>query len=145
MKREEFRFFHRLRVRWAECDAQAIVFNGHYLTFFDVATTEYWRNLQLPYPSAFLALGVDLFVVKAIVEYHAAARYDDELDVGVRIVRLGRSSVQVRLAIFRSDEHLISGDLTYVNTDSESRKSIPIPHSLRHRIAAFEGIDADPA
>ena len=46
----EFTFFHPLRVRWAEVDMQSVVFNGHYLTYFDVAITEYWRSLKLPSP-----------------------------------------------------------------------------------------------
>ena len=48
MARQDFSFFHTLRVRWAEVDMQAIVFNGHYLTYFDVAFTEYWREAGLP-------------------------------------------------------------------------------------------------
>src|SRR5262252_7116697 len=43
MQRTDFRFFERLRVRWAEIDAQQIVFNGHYLMYFDTAIAGYWR------------------------------------------------------------------------------------------------------
>ena len=43
--RDAFSFFHPLRVRWAEVDPQSIVFNGHYLTYADVAITEYFRAL----------------------------------------------------------------------------------------------------
>ena len=50
MSRASFSFSHRLRVRWAEVDKQNIVFNGHYLTYFDVGVTEYWRAIGLPYP-----------------------------------------------------------------------------------------------
>ncbi|TXI95887.1 MAG: acyl-CoA thioesterase, partial [Aquabacterium sp.] len=39
----DFTFIHRLRVRWAEVDGQHVVFNGHYLTYLDVAITEFWR------------------------------------------------------------------------------------------------------
>ena len=49
MTRSDFRFFDRLRVRWAEIDAQKIVFNGHYLMYFDIAVAGYWRALALPY------------------------------------------------------------------------------------------------
>lgn len=44
----QFTFFHTLRVRWAEVDPQSIVFNGHYLTYADVAITEYFRALASP-------------------------------------------------------------------------------------------------
>ncbi|MEO8060823.1 MAG: 4-hydroxybenzoyl-CoA thioesterase, partial [Burkholderiales bacterium] len=43
MTRTDFRFSERLRVRWAEIDAQKIVFNGHYLMYFDTAVAGYWR------------------------------------------------------------------------------------------------------
>ena len=57
MSRDRFRFFERLRVRWAEIDAQQIVFNGHYLTYFDTAVGGYWRALALPYAPTMQALG----------------------------------------------------------------------------------------
>ena len=49
MKRQDFRLSHRMRVRWVEVDMQKIVFNGHYLMYFDTAVTEYWRQLAMPY------------------------------------------------------------------------------------------------
>ncbi len=49
MSRTEYRFFERLRVRWAEVDMQKIVFNGHYLMYFDTAVAAYWRAMALPY------------------------------------------------------------------------------------------------
>jgi hypothetical protein len=51
-KKTDFRFFHRLRVRWAEVDMQKIVFNAHYLMYFDTAIADYWRALALPYEEA---------------------------------------------------------------------------------------------
>ena len=61
-KRADFRFFHRLRVRWAEVDMQKIVFNAHYLMYFDTAIADYWRALALPYEEAMPMLGGDLYV-----------------------------------------------------------------------------------
>ena len=84
MKRDDFRLLHRLRVRWAEVDMQKIVFNGHYLMYFDTAMADYWRALALPYEATMHALGGDLYVKKASVEYHASARYDDQLEVGLK-------------------------------------------------------------
>ena len=79
MKRSEFRFLDRLRVRWAEIDAQKIVFNGHYLMYFDTAIAGYWRALAMPYAQTMEYLGGDLYVRKATVEYEASAHYDDVL------------------------------------------------------------------
>ena len=74
MNRQEFRFFHRLRVRWVEVDMQKIVFNGHYLMYLDTAVADYWRALSLPYEETMHALGGDLYVKKATLEYNASAR-----------------------------------------------------------------------
>lgn len=139
MTRADFRFRHALRVRWAEVDKQDIVFNGHYLTYFDVAITEYWRALGIPYPAITERWGSDLFVVKAGLEYHAPAHYDDELEVAVRTARIGNSSMRFEIGIFRGDEHLIAGELIYVNADPATRKSKPVPAELRALIERFEG------
>lgn len=134
--RAAFRFFHSLRVRWAEVDKQDIVFNGHYLTYFDVAITEYWRAVGVPYPSITERWGSDLFVVKAGIEYHAPAHYDDMLDIGIAIARIGNSSMRFVAGIFRGDEHLIGGELIYVNAVAATRKPVSVPQALRELIAA---------
>ena len=138
MKRSDFRFFHRLRVRWAEVDAQKIVFNGHYLMYFDTAISDYWRALGLPYPEALEGYGGDLYVKKAGIEYHASARYDDVLDVGIRSSRIGNSSMVFVLAIFRHDELLVTGELVYVYADPKTQTSMAVPQELRDVIAAYE-------
>ncbi|MFY8116511.1 MAG: acyl-CoA thioesterase, partial [Roseateles sp.] len=106
-RRAEFRSFERLRVRWAEIDAQHIVFNGHYLNYIDTAVGAYWRALALPYAQTMAALGGDLFVRKATLEYLDAARYDEQLDVGVRCERVGNSSLTLRCAVFRAEQCLV--------------------------------------
>lgn len=138
MKRQDFRFFHRLRVRWAEVDMQKIVFNGHYLMYFDTAVADYWRAMALPYEEAMHALGGDLYVKKASVEYHASARYDDQLDIGMRCARIGNSSIVFEGGIFRADELLITTELVYVFADPATQKSKPVPQALRDILLGFE-------
>ncbi|WKB53291.1 YbgC/FadM family acyl-CoA thioesterase [Eleftheria terrae] len=138
MKRADFRFVHRLRVRWAEVDAQKIVFNGHYLTYFDTAMSEYWRALALPYPQALESLGGDLYVKKASLEYHSSARYDDQLEIGIRSVRVGHSSMGFELGIFRLDQWLVGGELVYVYADPATQTSVQVPQDLREALAAYE-------
>ena len=136
--RRDFRCFHRLRVRWVEVDMQKIVFNGHYLMYFDTAVADYWRALALPYESAMHLLQGDLFVKKASVEYHASARYDDLLDVGVACTRVGNSSILFTGGIFRGDELLITCELVYVFADPATQKSKPVPAVLRDMFTNFE-------
>jgi len=99
---EDFEFFHGLRVRWAEVDPQGIVFNAHYLTYADVAFTEYMRTIGFPYPDGLQALGTDLFAVSASLDYQGSARFDDELEIGVRVERIGRTSIRFLIGVFRN-------------------------------------------
>ncbi len=140
VERSDFAFSHPLRVRWAEVDRQGIVFNGHYLTYFDVGITEYWRAIGYPYPGALLEQGNDTFAVKATIEYKAPAQYDDLLDVMVRVGRIGRTSLQFVLQIDRGETQLVSGELIYVNADADTRKPAPVPVFLREAIARFERV-----
>ncbi len=138
MKRSDFRFFHRLRVRWAEIDMQKIVFNGHYLTYIDTAVTAYWGRVALPYETAFHILGGELYVKKATLEYHASALMDDDLSIGMKCSKLGKSSMVFEAGIFRGDKLLISGELIYVFADPITQTSKPIPEALRNILLIFE-------
>lgn len=138
MNRQDFRFFHRLRVRWAEVDMQKIVFNAHYLMYFDTAIADYWRALALPYEDAMHQLQGDLYVKKATVEFHASARIEDQLDVAMKCARVGNSSMLFQGAIFRGDALLISGELVYVFADPATQTSRPVPPALRDVLAGFE-------
>ena len=142
MIRSDFRFFHRLRVRWAEIDMQKIVFNGHYLTYIDTAVTAYWGRVALPYDTAFHILGGELYVKKATLEYHASALMDDDLSVGMKCSRLGKSSMVFEAGIFRGDKLLISGELIYVFADPATQTSKPIPEALRNILLIFEAGEA---
>lgn len=138
MNRNNFRFFERLRVRWAEIDAQQIVFNGHYLSYFDTAVGGYWRALALPYAETMQSLGGDLFVRKATLEYLGSARYDEQLEIGVRCERVGNSSMLVQCAVFRADELLVHGELVYVFADAQTQTPMPVPETLRQALTGFE-------
>ncbi len=136
--RTDFRFLHRLRVRWAEVDMQKIVFNAHYLMYFDTAITDYWRALAMPYEESMQRLEGDLYVVKATVEFHGSARMDDLIDVGLRCHRVGNSSIGFTGAIFRGEQHLISGELVYVFADPATQTSRPVPQAFRDLLTGYE-------
>ncbi|HBX56178.1 acyl-CoA thioesterase [Pseudomonas sp. UBA2684] len=138
LSRDAFTFFHPLRVRWAEVDPQNIVFNGHYLTYADVAITEYFRALGVVYPGDLSREGGDFFAIKSVLEYLAPAHFDDQLQIGVRVARLGRSSLSFNLGIWRADEALTQGELIYVHADSASRRSRALPEWLREKVRGYE-------
>ena len=134
----DFRFHHRLRVRWVEVDLQKIVFNSHYLMYFDTAVADYWRAMALRYETILHDFQGDFYVKKSTVEYHASARFDDMLEVCIKCARIGNSSMLFQCEIFRGDEHLISGELLYVFADPVSQTSRPVPQVLRDWFTAFE-------
>jgi len=138
MERGDFTFFHTLRVRWAEVDRQDVVFNGHYFLYFDVAIAEYWRAIGFRYPDDILAHGTDIYAVKAGAEYHGSATYEDVLDIGCRVARIGRSSMTFAFGIWRGGDRITSGELVYVNADPKTRKSAPWPEALRSAVLKYE-------
>ena len=123
---------------------QAIVFNGHYLTYFDVAFTEYWRATGLPNVLEQAADGRELFARKATIEYLAPARFDDVLEIGVRCAAIGRSSLRFCVEIHRAagddPAHLISGELVYVYADTKVRKGVPVTAAWRTCLLEFEKV-----
>lgn len=137
-----FKFKHPMRVRWAEVDAQQVVFNGHYLTYFDVAFTEYLRALDLAYPNGLKQYNCDLYVRKTTIEYHAPARFDDEIIVHVRTLRLGNSSITIQMEITCGQRHLISGTLVYVNVDDQTQVPKRVPQGLREVFTRYDNLPA---
>jgi len=146
MSREDFTCTHALRVRWSEVDMQKIVFNGNYLNYIDVAIAEYWRAIGLPYPHGYVdRYANDVYLRKASVDYLGSARYDDMLEVMVRVAKLGRTSMSFAFEIWRtsperSDNPLITAELVYVNANPVSMTPEPIPSPVRELIIRFERV-----
>lgn len=142
MKRADFRFREPLRVRWAEVDLQKVVFNGHYLLYVDTAMAGYWRALAMPYAETMAALQGDLFVRKATLEYEAPARYDEQLEVGLRCTHIGTTSIRFAAGVFRGERRLVQGELVYVFADPAAHTPQPVPAALRAWFEAFEAGEA---
>jgi YbgC/YbaW family acyl-CoA thioester hydrolase len=140
VRREDFTLAHRTRVRWAEVDMQHVVFNANYLMYFDVAIAEYWRAIGSGRERELAEVYMRLYTVKSVVEYHAPARYDEEIDLCARVARFGRSSMTFAFGIWRGDAHLTSGELVYVHADPATRQSVPLPPVLRDAVLAYERV-----
>lgn len=131
-QRADFAFAHPLRVRWGETDPQGIVFNPNYLVYADVALTEFWRAAGIDYANLARTAGIDTFMVNANADYFGSAAFDDELDICLRVSRLGRTSMGYQFAVFRSEDILVAGTLTYAfATIGENRQPTPIPDKIR--------------
>ncbi|TDC51422.1 acyl-CoA thioesterase, partial [Actinomadura sp. KC345] len=123
-------FTHRLRVRYSECDQQGVVFNGHYLFFYDVALTEMWRALIGEY-GQMVEDGYDLVVAEARIRYREGARFDELVDVSMPVAHLGVTSMVVR-PVFRVGERLIAdGEVRHVFVDPASGAKREMPPEVR--------------
>ena len=140
MSREQFWFFHPFRVRYSEVDAQGVVFNAHYLTYFDTSITEYFRALGYDQFADAQKTGIDFHTVKSVIEYKAPLRFDQEIDVGVRVARIGNSSLLLELAIFLKGgaDVLATGEIVWVYTDQRTHRPVPIAKSIRDLVATRE-------
>jgi acyl-CoA thioester hydrolase len=123
-------FVHRLRVRYSECDQQGVVFNAHYLFYYDVAVTELWRARIGPY-LAMIERGYDLVVAEARLRFVEGARFDEELDIEMPVRHLGTTSMIID-PVFRVDDRLIAdGEVRHVFVDPETLAKKPMPQDIR--------------
>jgi acyl-CoA thioester hydrolase len=136
-----YRFFHPIQVRYVETDQQGHVFFGHYLTYFDVALTEYLKAINHSYDQ-FLQAGTDFFYVESRCQYRARAFFDDILHVHAKIAKIGTTSFTFRLAIFEaaSQRFIADGQIVAVAVDSKTSRPVPVPESLGAAVASFERI-----
>ena len=139
-RKPPFKYAAFTRVGFSETDAQGVVYYGRYLPYFDLARTEYHRHLGR------VALGGVDFAMRALtVEYLAGARFDDLLEVFVRVARIGTTSITYEHAVYRvddddrADELMATATSTLVCIDLAERAAVPVPGSFRERVAAFEG------
>ena len=140
MNRSAFRFFHPYRVRYSEIDGQGVVYNAHYLTFFDVSIHEYFRALDHERYSDAKRTGCDFHVVKASVEFRQPLHFDDLFAVGVKVARIGRSSITFALGVFREgeDNACATGEVIWAYVDQATRRSVPVTPETRAIILAAE-------
>ena len=127
----EYAFSARTRVGFSDTDAQSVVYYGRYNPFFDLARTEYLRSVELLHDD-----GPGEFVMRANdVEYFAPAKFDDELDIHVRVSRIGTTSITYEFAAHLADGTLaVTAHQTLVYIDSTTRKPIPVPDRFREKL-----------
>jgi acyl-CoA thioester hydrolase len=137
-----FKFSARTRVGFSDTDAQGIVYYGRYLPYIDLARVEYHRRLGL--------LGIEIgepgveFVMRACrIEYQAPAVFDDELEIFIRVARIGRTSATYECVAYRArdDTLMVTAAQTLVLVDLEERHACEIPQDFRDTIRGFEGDD----
>jgi acyl-CoA thioester hydrolase len=136
-RRPPFRFSYTTRVGFDETDAQAVVYYGRYMPYFDRARVEYLRHLGLLHA---FEPGREFVMRANRVDYHAPARFDDLLDVFLRVERIGTSSVVFRFEAHRQDgELLVAAEQTVVQIDIATRRPVTVAERYRSAVELFEG------
>ena len=133
-----FKYSAFVRVQFSDTDAQGVVYYGRYMPYFDLARTEYHRHLGRVH------LGDVDFAMRAVtVEYVAGARFDDLLEVFVRVERIGTTSITYDHAAYRIDEDgsdalVATSSATLVCIALDERRAVPVPDLFREKVSAFD-------
>lgn len=140
MPRADFRFSFPKRVRFAEVDAQAVVFNSRYLEYFDIALVEYWRAAGL-YSGAGLAGGPEMHVVKAVVEYRVPILLDEMVAICIRCARVGRTSLTFAFELHcgEGEDLRATGEEVHVHVAAARGRPEPLPAAVIEKFEGFEG------
>src|SRR5436309_12706468 len=91
------------RVRWGDVDAASIIFYGSYVRFFEIAETELFRAVGLPYGKIFDELDIWLPRVHLQCDFRRVAQLDDLLEVSVYVGKLGRTSLRLNFEVRRKE------------------------------------------
>lgn len=134
-----YRFFTALRVRFNETDLQGHVNFAWYLNYFDVAITDYLRNLGYSYQQM-SDDGLDMLYVDAHASYRSSAHFDETLRVHCRLGHIGNSSMRFDFQVYSdADERLVAtGEITVVMVEADTRQKVIVPDHLRQSVALYE-------
>jgi acyl-CoA thioester hydrolase len=136
---EHFKFFTPIQVRYAETDMQGHVFFGNYLTYFDVALTDYVKAIGFGIPD-FLAENLDFFYAESLCQYKSRALFDEILHVHARVGHIGRTSFKFEFAVFEenTDRLVCNGHIVAVVVNRENNNPTPVPQGFRVAVENFE-------
>jgi acyl-CoA thioester hydrolase len=131
-------FVHTLRPRYAECDREGIVFNAHYLTYFDLSITELWRAAFGGY-RVMLDRGLDIVLAEAQLRFLKPAKFDEELALEIEITHLGTTSMVSRHVVRHEADLIAEAELRHVFVDLESVEKAAIPDWAREGLQPWCG------
>ena len=142
-RKPPFKYSALDRIGFSDTDAQGIVYYGRYMPFVDLARVEYHRHLGMTYGGRRRRRE---FVMRGLtIDFLAPARFDDLIEVFVRVSRIGRTSVTYEYAAYRLEDDLllVTGHQTVVLVELATHTATPVPDSFRKSVRAFEGDDLE--
>src|SRR5436190_10859230 len=132
------------RVRWSDVDRAGIIYFGSYVRFFEIAETELYREIGLPYSRAFDEMNAYPVRAQFHCDFQRPAYLDDLLTVEIWASRLGNASLELRFQIIRTESHqgkpgetLMTGHCTMVTVDRETIRPVPLPNVLRSALEPY--------
>ncbi len=128
--RERFRHWLGIATRWLDNDVYGHVNNVVYYAYFDTVVNRFLIEHGVLDPHGGDVIGL---VVETGCRYHASLSFPDELDAGLRVVHLGRSSVRYEIGLFRRGASACAADgfFVHVYVDRVTRRPVPLPAGLR--------------
>tara|TARA_B100001750_G_C15465686_1_gene576902 strand:+ start:748 stop:1182 length:435 start_codon:yes stop_codon:yes gene_type:complete len=143
MAKEDFNFFLHTKVRYSEVDHQGIVYNSHYLGYADEATVAYLNKINFNLLEHSKQHNRDFHAVKTTLEYFSALGPEDEMDVCVKVGKIGNSSLTFNIEIYSNTTNKLTTkcELIWVYTNQETHKSEKLPDELINKIKTFQSIE----
>lgn len=135
--RESYRHFQKIPTRWGDNDVYGHVNNVVYYSYFDTVVNQYLIEHEALDPIASLVIGL---VVETQCEYFAPLSFPDVVHAGLRVARIGNSSVRYEIGLFRNEEQTASaqGYFVHVYVDRRSRRAKSVPEEMRAVLADLE-------
>ena len=129
-------FVHHVRPRYAEVDLQGVVFNAHWLTYFDEASTRFFEHLGFA-PSVAFFRDFDVMVVKAVLDWQGPAGFDDDVAIAVAPTRIGTKSFDLQYTATVDAAPACVGTITYVSVVPGTHESVALPDGLRAALESY--------
>ena len=129
---------NKIKVRYSEVDCQRIVYNSHYLTYFDISLSEMLEDC-FDQDEYIKNTNNDFHTVGVQMDFKSPARLNDQLEVYTGVKKLGNSSMTFFQEIYKSGSNKVlnSANITWVNTNQKSMKSETIPDDIRRKLDKY--------
>jgi 4-hydroxybenzoyl-CoA thioesterase/acyl-CoA thioester hydrolase len=133
------RFTIEEHVRWSDVDRAGIIYYGQFQRFFEIAETEMFRAVGLPYSEAFDRLNVWLPRVQIHFDFRQPLVLDDLIEVAVHVERFGNKSLTLRFEVTKKGKSglVAEGHVVLVCVNRETFESVPVPPEIVQRLSPY--------
>ncbi|WP_275100193.1 acyl-CoA thioesterase [Sedimenticola hydrogenitrophicus] len=129
LKRDDYRYFYTIPTRWNDNDQFGHLNNVIYYRLYEALIVQYLTEVGLDW----MQDPVIPYAAESLCRFRRAVSFPDVLDLGLRVIRVGRTSVVYALAMFRQgeDEAAATGHWVHVYVDRQTQQPMPVPEAIR--------------